>query len=150
MYFATHPSTILLISTSCYTCILLWKNPIQELQSGGTKDSKLTPYPIHEESHVSPSDSDSSFPSPEGTLKKFYRQTYHEEDANSPDRYYKGRVSISLSTSTSCCCCCYWAVANSSRLFTLCLLAANVAFCFTRAAKASHGSSGGIGWLCKW
>lgn len=58
------------------------------------------------------------------------------------------RVSIFLSISTSCCC--YWAVANSWRLFTLCLLAAKVAFCFTRAAKASHGSSGGISWLCKW
>jgi hypothetical protein len=114
MYFATHPSTILLIFTSCYTCIPLWKNPIQRLQGGGTKDSKLTPYPIHEESHVSPSDSDSSLSSLEETLKKFYRQSYHEEDANSPDRYYKGRVAIYLSISTSCCrCCCYWAVANS-------------------------------------
>jgi hypothetical protein len=96
MYFATHPSTILLISTSCYTCILLWKNPIQQLQGGGTKDSKLTPYPIHEESHVSPSDSNSSFSSLEETLKKFYRHSYHEEDANSPDRYYKAREYLSF------------------------------------------------------
>ncbi len=94
MYFAMHPSTILLISTSCYTRIPLWKNPIQQLQGGSTKDSKLTPYAIHEESHVSPSDSDSSLSSLEETLKKFYRHSYHEEDANSPDRYYKGRVAI--------------------------------------------------------
>jgi hypothetical protein len=113
MYFAMHPSTILLISTSRYTCIPLWKNPIQQLQGGSTKDSKLTPYPIHEESYVSPSDS--SLSSLEETLKKFYRHSYHEEDANSPDRYYKGRIAIYLSISTSCCCCCfcYWAVANS-------------------------------------
>jgi hypothetical protein len=87
------------------------EEPNKQLQGGGTKDSKLTPYPIHEESHVSPSDSDSSFSSLEENLKKFYRDSYHEEDANSPDRYYKGRVSIFLSISTSCCCC--WAVANS-------------------------------------
>jgi hypothetical protein len=33
---------------------------------------------------------------------------------------------------------------------TLCLLAAEVAFCFTIAAKVSHGSSEGMGWLCNW
>jgi hypothetical protein len=45
--------------------------------------------------------------------------------------------------STSCC---YWAVAWSWTL-ALCRLAADVALCFTKAAKFSHGNSVGMGWL---
>jgi hypothetical protein len=66
-------------------------------------------------------------------------------DLHNPSREVPIYLFIYLSTRS----CYYWAGVASWR-FTLCLLAAKVALCFTRAAKVSHGSSGEMGWFCKW